>query len=202
MARINAMQPLGNGLYQAGHFEAASSVKEAELSMCRRVGASEDDMLVTQGNLATYEALGRSEQAVRMRRDVYSGHLKLDGEEHEITCIAANNYADTLVNLERFEEAKSLSRKIVPVTRRVFGEGHRVTLITRKIYAKALYMDTGATLDDLREAVATMEDVERIARRVLGGAHPLTTANEGALRRARAALARAPPPPPSPSGDV
>ena len=53
----------------------------------------------------------------------------------------------------------------------------------------ALYKDTDATLDDLREAVTTIEDVERTARRVLGGAHPLTSAIEGDLRNARAALA-------------
>ena len=29
----------------------------------------------------------------------------------------------------------------------------------------------GATLDDLHEAATTYEDTERIARRVLGGAH-------------------------------
>ena len=50
-------------------------------------------------------------------------------------------------------------------------------------------MDDGATLDDLREAVTTLEDTGQIARRVLGGAHPLTEAIETALlRRARAAL--------------
>ena len=41
-----------------------------------------------------------------------------------------------------------------------------------------------ATLDDLREAVTTLEDTERIARRVFGGAHPLTT-NIDAIRSAR-----------------
>ena len=50
-----------------------------------------------------------------------------------------------------------------------------------------LYKDEGATLDDLREAVTTLEDVERIARRVLGGAHPLTALIERNLRAARAA---------------
>ena len=56
-------------------------------------------------------------------------------------------------------------------------------------YANALYEDDGAApLDDLREAVSTLVDAERIARRVLGGAHPLTTAIEAALREARAAL--------------
>ena len=55
--------------------------------------------------------------------------------------------------------------------------------------------DDGATLDDLREAVTTLEDTERIARRVLGGAHPLTSTIEGDLRDARSALrARETPP--------
>ena len=41
-----------------------------------------------------------------------------------------------------------------------------LTLKMRTIYAAALFDDTGATLDDLREAVTTLEDAERIARRV------------------------------------
>ena len=55
-------------------------------------------------------------------------------------------------------------------------------------YARALYEDDGATLDDLREAVTTLEEAGRIARRVLGGAHPLTTGIDGDLQKARAAL--------------
>ena len=58
----------------------------------------------------------------------------------------------------------------------------------RKLYAKALYHDPGATLDDLREAVTTLEDLERTIRRVLGGAHPLVTAVESDLQDARAFL--------------
>ena len=62
---------------------------------------------------------------------------------------------------------------------------------------RALYRDPGATRDDLREAVTTLAEAERIARRVLGGVHPLTWAIEGDLRNARAALgARETPPPP------
>ena len=48
--------------------------------------------------------------------------------------------------------------------------------------------DPSATLDDLREAATTLEDAERIARRVLGGAHPITVDMEANLRLARAAL--------------
>ena len=55
-------------------------------------------------------------------------------------------------------------------------------------YAEALYKDPSATLDDLREGVTTLEEIEPIARRVLGGAHPLTMQIERALPEARAAL--------------
>ena len=49
-------------------------------------------------------------------------------------------------------------------------------------------MDAGATLDDLREALATLEDSARIARRVLGGAYPITVGVGQCLLGARAAL--------------
>ena len=58
----------------------------------------------------------------------------------------------------------------------------------RALYADALYRDPGATLDDLREAVTTFEESERIARRVLGGSHPLTVDIEGNLQVARDVL--------------
>ena len=51
--------------------------------------------------------------------------------------------------------------------------------------------DPIATLDDLREAVTTIEDTERIARRVLGGAHPIVQMSERSLENARAALREA-----------
>ena len=63
-----------------------------------------------------------------------------------------------------------------------------MTIRMSRTYAKALYMADGATLDDLREAVTTLEDTDRIARRLLGGAHPTTAEIERALRNARAVL--------------
>ena len=49
-------------------------------------------------------------------------------------------------------------------------------------------MDPDATLDDLRKAVVTLEDTARIARRVLGGAHPEVSHMEVSLQNARAKL--------------
>ena len=137
-------------------------------------------------------------RALRLRQEVYSGFLKLKGEESLRTLQAANNYAKSLFLHKRFEfeQAKSVLRKTMPVARRVFGESHDLTLRTRTIYAMALYMDPGASLDDLREATTTLDDTERLARRVLGSAHPLTAWVEYHMREARAALrARETPPP-------
>ena len=195
-ARRLAMSVLGNGLYLAKHYEDALPVREAELSTLRRLGDSEHNILVTQNNLAsTYAELGHIEKALSMEQDVYSGRLKLHGEDHPQTIIAANNYAFSLIELDRFEEAKTLLRKTIPVALRVLGDSRESTLRTQMYYAVALYGDPGATLNDLHEAVTTLEDAERIGRRVLGGAHPLWSSIMAGLRAARAALhARETPP--------
>jgi hypothetical protein len=123
-----------------------------------------------------------------MRRDVYSGCLKLYGEEHEETLREAVCYSSSFMESSRYAEAKALTLKVMPVARRVLGENHLFTLQMRKNYAKALYRDDGASLDDLREAVTTQEDTTRTAVRVLGAAHPTTRAIEYDLRCARAVL--------------
>ena len=183
------MSLLGISLTNAKHYEDALSVQEAELSMARRFGDSENAILQVQTNLAiTYGQLGRDEEALSMKRDVYSGHLKLYGAQNRHTFIPANNYATSLISLERFEEAKVLLRKTMPVARRVLGEGCEATLIIRLNYAKAFYRDTGATHDDLREAVTTLEELETTARRVLGGSYPTTVTIKASLQDAREAL--------------
>ena len=56
------------------------------------------------------------------------------------------------------------------------------------MYASPPLVDAGATLNDLSEAVKTLEDSERIARRVFGGEHPLTTGLTETLGESRDAL--------------
>ena len=63
----------------------------------------------------------------------------------------------------------------------VFECAIKLIMWTSRIYPK--------TLDDLREAVTMLKETERIARRVLGGVHPLTEGIEKSLQNARAALA-------------
>ena len=69
----------------------------------------------------------------------------------------------------------------------------------RWAYARVLYEDPAATLDDLREAVTTFEETAQTARRLLGDAHPITTGIEKSLGESRAALRARETPSPSPS---
>ena len=151
--------------------------------------------------------LGR---ALRLQRGVYEGFLKLYGQEHPETLRAANDLAVTLSELQppSYKEVKALLRRTLPVAGCVLGKDvyngesestyngrFGIVLKMRWVYAEALYKDAGATLAELREAVATLEETTRTTRRVLGGAHRLTSAIEDELRKARAALRLAAPPP-------
>ncbi len=183
------MTQLGNGLYHADHYADSLSVREAELSIERRLGADEEDLLVVQGNLAnTYQKLGRFEEALCMRRDVYSTDLRLYGEEHKETLIDSHNYANILTCLKRFGEVKQLLHKMLPVARRVLTDHDIITLRMRNSYARAICCDPSSTCDDVCEGVSTLEDAGRIARRVLGEAHPTTVDIEHNITCARAAL--------------
>ena len=184
-----AMNQLGNGLGAVGHHADALPVQEAELSMLRRVGASHAHVLTVQNNIASsYHRLGRLEESLSIRRDIYSEWLRFFPKGNRETLRAATNYAACLNALQRFEQAKKLLREVIPVAQRLVGDTDGVTLTLRANYAEALYANDDATLDDLREAVTTLEDIERIARRVFGGAHPLVVQFEAALRLAREIL--------------
>ena len=142
-----------------------------------------------QSNLAvTYDNLGRFRESLPLKRAAYFGFLKLNGEEHGHTLTTALNYSSSLYGLQRFGEVKSLLRKMIPVARRALGERHELTLRMGWCYAIALNQDPAATLNDVREAVTTLEETARVARRVFGGANPITKGIEGTLQKARANL--------------
>ena len=149
-----AMHVLLGGLHEAGQDEDALSVGEAQLSTLRRVGDPDTNMLVAQGNLAVlYQNVGRNEEALHLRRDVYYGYFRLYGQDRRALG-AATCYASSLIDLQRFKEAKSLFRKAIPVARRVLGEGDEITLRMGALYAMASRGDAVAG-DGPERAAAT-----------------------------------------------
>ena len=79
------------------------------------------------------QRLARHEEPEQMDRGVYSGRGRTtQGEEHENTSIAANNYlSERPQTLRRFEEAMSLMRKTMRVARRALGNNDKLTLKMR-----------------------------------------------------------------------
>ena len=75
------------------------------------------------------------------------------------------------------------------MARRVLGESNEITIKMRWTYARALFEDDDATLDDLRESVETLGSVAPLWTRVFGLSHPDTPNVQRALEDARKALA-------------
>ena len=78
-------------------------------------------------------------------------------QEDEMTLNAAANYAASFYALDRFEEARSLLRKTIPVARRVLGEAHEITLGMRQNYAQGLIENSAAT----RRSPRSRDDARR-----------------------------------------
>mmetsp|Transcript_866 Transcript_866/g.2451 ORF Transcript_866/g.2451 Transcript_866/m.2451 type:complete len:406 (+) Transcript_866:808-2025(+) len=173
--RLSATRLLGNVLFDAGDHEDALLARQAELSLMKRVGAPGDHMLRVQTRVGySYNALGRHEEGLPLQRDVYSGRLKLHGENHQETIWSAGYLANSLYRTRRFDEGKALLRKVIPVARRVLGKGNIDVIRLRWSYGLFLYRAPDATLDDIREAVATMEETYGTVRRAFGAEHSYT----------------------------
>jgi hypothetical protein len=191
--RRSAMTALGNSLGLAGHHEDALCVKEARLSMLRRLGAPEGDMLIVQGNLAsTYAKLGRLDEALSMRRDVYSGHLRHRdlGPLHQSTLGAAVNLSTSLVDAGNYAEARAFTRDQMELARRALGADHPFTLDFQWGYSRAFTLDKDVSAEQLAEVATTLEKTLEISQRVCGREHPRTCSVRGALTMAREEFAR------------
>ena len=106
---------------------------------------------------------------------------------HAGTGHALGGKLDSLSGVCRLLEARESRVLSLRAPRRRLAGGERGSRLRTNI-TTALVNADGATLDDLREAVTTLEDAGRTARRVFGGAHPFTARMEQNLPRARAAL--------------
>ena len=144
---------------------------------------SEDNMPVIQGNLAnSYAKLGPPMRPCPCERAMIP---KLYGEEHKDSIVDAFNYASTFSSYVSKKSSRCCARRF---PWRYAFSGRTMKSLTLQWNYGELCEDPGSTLDDLREAVTTLEDAERIARRVFGRAHPTTARMGGHLRYARAAL--------------
>ena len=108
-----------------------------------------------------------------------------------MAAVYGGNVAESLIELGRFAEAKAFLPDVIAFSVSRHGANHIETLKLRWRLATSLYKCEGASISDCEEAVATLEDVILISRRVCGTNHPTFAKAPIALESAREALARA-----------
>ena len=183
-----AMTELGNGLSAAGYAEEALSVKEAEVSMLRRLGGSRNILISAKANLsACYEVLGRDEETLELRREVWAYFEPQSPCQNKF--LSAINLSVSLRNQGRCEEAKSLLRKVLPEALRLHGPDHDTTLVIRRALVRTVFQDPESSLAELRQAEADFSDVCRRARRIFGASHPESAACEWLMGQLKAKIA-------------
>ena len=185
--RNGALTMLGNGLNESGRHEDWLAILEVQLATLRRLGSIEGQIMVTRSNLALcLSKLGRLEESLAIKREVYAREKVLLGTSHLNTLITGRNLLFTLNKLKHYVEVKALARReLVPRSRHTFGSEHDIALGIQQNYAEALFNDPTAFRADILQAVAILEDVVRAYRRVLGKHHPDTLCALAYLERAR-----------------
>ena len=88
-----------------------------------------------------------------------------------------------LSDSDYFAECKSQLRELIPLER-----GDRASC-ARWLYASVTVQDGDSSVDDLRDAVATLTDLEAKRLRIFGEAHPDTRRLRRSLESAQKALA-------------
>ena len=92
---------------------------------------------------------------------------------------------DDPVIVFNFAEAISFLRPRIIEAKKALGPENRLTLMFCASLAQDLFLDDGASPEQLREAVEIMERTVRTTRRVFGGAHPMTRHMQIDLANAR-----------------
>ena len=202
---------LGGGIFSNGRPEEALAVFEANLVSRRRYWSHrEGAILAAQANISScLGELGRCDEALVLRREIYARRVATLGVSHEVTILNGGNVVISLNHLELWEESKKLaSDQLLPAARRSLGADHDLTLRLNQNLAAALANDPRRTRDDLRlnqrgvasprhdlntgddvlEAETILRDVVQRRRRVFGPAHPETRHSERSLSVIRAQL--------------
>ena len=121
-----------------------------------------------------------------MIRDAYESYVEKFGETHTETLGLALDLAITFRQTDKNADAKSFLRGRVLIADRFLGREKMLSLRLRWVYANSLTDSADATIDDLVEAVETLESVAKSWKRVMGERHPETVKVLNASKSARA----------------
>ena len=180
------MTALGTGLYMTFSYADALTAFEGDLAMMQRIRAPEFMMQSQKTNVANcYDYLGRKDEALVIRREIYAWRRINLGFSNDLTQTAALNVSHSLIESGRIPEAKSICYEVIGA----LPPDKLISFNMLRLRQKLAW----AEFDDgnLREAQAMYEDLERSTLRVLGPAHPLTQGVKTYLKVTRSRRAAA-----------
>ena len=123
----------------------ALAIYEACLAEGQRRGDYEGILKFRSSIAICLEELGRSEEALRIKMEIYTQHVKILGTCHESTLIAALNLSQGLITNGNCTAAAKFLRDRMPEDRRVFEKEDVMMLRFRDNYALSLFKSKTAT---------------------------------------------------------
>ena len=162
-------------------FDAANEHHRRAIEILERLeGRASPETIAAVGGLGqTYDIAGRPAAALPFLRDAHDRAVQALGDSDD-TMIQANNLANVLRQLQRFDEAEPLDRAALSWRERALGPADESTLISRKNLALDLI-----GLGKPKEAMELYQRIVAILEQARGPDHPTTVD----LRRERDLLA-------------
>ena len=170
-----------------GEAEASWEQFERARAICAtQYGPDHPDTLQSMGNLAaSYDALGRHTDALKLREEGLAGLKRVRGSDHPVTLASMNDLATCYAALGRHVDAIRLLEDVLATQRRVLPADHRDTLGSMHNLANSF-----AALGRYAEALKLGEEALAAFKRVLPADHPDTLASMSNLAASYADLGR------------
>ncbi|KAG8819521.1 hypothetical protein FRC19_009726 [Serendipita sp. 401] len=170
----------GNGL-AITHLEQCVEIWKSSL------GSNTKTTLASMVKLSnSYYSLGRVEEALQLREEVFQKRKQFLGPDHLDMLMAMNNLAASYHSLGRVEEALALQEEVFQKRKQVLGPDHLDTLMAMNNLAASYY-----SLGRVEEALALQEEVLRKWKQLLGPDHLDTLIAMGNLAVSYKSLGRA-----------
>ena len=172
--------------YLAEYEQAREQFEQSRSLFTRHRGPDHPDTLRSMHNLAaSYAALNRPAEALKLREEVLAIQKRVLPKDHPDTLNSMHNLANSYAVLKRYAEALKLFEEVLEIQKRVLPKDHPNTLNSMTNLAN-IYV----ALNRPAEALKLREDVLEIQKRVLPKDHPETLRSMHNLAVSYAALNR------------
>jgi len=171
--RVDAMAALGVALHRNGRYAEAVVALEGYVAALHQFHPHAlGPLLAARDTLAScHGRLGRSGEALRLRRELHDVWTLRAGAETPEALVAANNLASALLSADLVDEATPFLRGRLAAARDALGPDHEVVLVLSANLARAVLRVGALELEHVEEAAALLKEALYASWRVLGVEH-------------------------------